>query len=324
MEDPRDNYLKNVDFNDIEVREYPKIAFLCGGNPDVLSDRDATPPTKQYFPSVRSYVSRLLTIMNPGLQYKNAEDVKDWNSYSAYDDLIEFEKDIAHICKAIVLFVEGPGSIAELGSFAMIPEITEKLIVFAHSDYSNPVSYISLGPLKKIDSARQDRIHYITWKMDEITLNSEEVTVVLAESMDEWGPYACDSIKSFVDERHHMEHASNEYKRTKEALYIHDIVSLFKAVSEPEIDKYFKSANHKINGADITRSLFCLEKLELIRPINRGNKIFYVPNDPSSGRYLSLNSNMDSARLAFQLNEYYKHHSQLARREAINAVTGGG
>lgn len=180
MSDPRDEFLKNVDFCQLGVREYPKIAFLCGGNPDVISVSEkqsspsvwknlfgassrATSQPDQHFPSVRCYISHFLTIRYPNLHYQNAEDVKDWSSYSAYDDLIEFEKDIAHLCKAIVLFVESPGSIAELGSFAVIPEITEKLIVFVHSDYSGATSFVSLGPLKRI---KESKIHYITWELE--------------------------------------------------------------------------------------------------------------------------------------------------------------
>ena len=150
MSDPREDFLNNIRFNDLNIREYPKIAFLCGGNPSVLTIKDSP---HQHFPSIRSFISHLLNISYPDIHCQNAEDVKDWNSYSKYEDLIEFEKDITHLCKAIVLFVESAGSIAELGSFSVIPEISEKLIIFVQSMYSDSTSFIALGPLKHITAA---------------------------------------------------------------------------------------------------------------------------------------------------------------------------
>lgn len=320
MADPRDDFLAGIDFAKIEVREYPKIAFLCGGVPDPLADHATG---NQYFPSFRSYISRSLTANYSSLRYQNAEDVKDWNSYSAYEDLIEFEKDIAHICKAIVLFVESPGSLAELGAFAIIPEITEKLIVFVHSDFSESMSFVSLGPLKRISDTVPDRVHYVTWSEQKVIINSEAVSVVQPDSVGEWGKYTCEAINSLLEERYYIDHSSDKYARTKEALFIHDIVGNFKAVTRDELAKYLKAINHVATENSIRRSVFCLEKLDLVRPVTRGNKTFFVLSDPSSRRYLNLNSRVDSVRLAIQLDDYYKHPAQLARRDAISDMLGG-
>lgn len=317
MSDPRDEFLKGVDFNLIEVREYPKIAFLCGGNPGVTS---VSSTSEHLSLSVRSCISRLLDTSHPTLHYQNAEDVKDWNSYSAYDDLIEFEKDIAHICKTIVLFVESPGSIAELGSFAIIPGVTEKLIVFVHSDYADSSSFVSLGPLKRIEDIESGKIHYITWNREQIHINGEMVEIVRLDSLGEWGKYTCDAINLSIESRGYINHASENYVRTKEALFIHDIIGLFKAVTEVEILNYFKLINHNITVKSLRRSLFCLKKLELVRSIQKGNCVYYVLEEPSSGKYLTLNISKDTLRLALQIDAYYRHHSHLTRREAISEL----
>lgn len=320
MSDPRDELLQSIDFKEVEVKEYPKIAFLCGGSPELLKPHNST---DQYFPSVRSYISQLLTAQYTDLRYQNAEDVKDWNSYSVYDDLIAFEQDIAHLCKAIVLFVESAGSIAELGSFAIIQEITEKLIVFVHSDHSGSPSFLSYGPLKRISDTHPDRVHYITWKLEQKTYNGKRVDVVQPESMTEWGPHTCNEIQSVLEGKVRLDHSSDKYKRTKEALFIHDIICLFKAINEEEIRKYFQLASHEIDKKNVQRSIFCLEKLGLIRSVTRGSKTFYTPDDPLAGRYLTLPVRFDTARLSMQLDEYYKHPAQLARREAIQSAIGG-
>lgn len=321
MSDPREDFLSGLNFNEIKVREYPEIAFLCGGNPAPIFDPIAN---QLKFPSVRSYTSQLLSINYPSIRYQNAEDVKDWNSYSAYEDLIEFEKDIAHLCKAIVLFVESPGSIAELGSFAVIPEITEKLIVFVHTDYSSASSFVSLGPLKHINDARADRIHYITWRNKETSINGEALDVLDSETFKDWGEYVCSEIDSFIKSKHQVDHTQDKYNRTKEALFIHDVIHLFKAVDFEEIRTYFKLISHEVNKSQIKRSLFCLEKLQLIRPINRGAKTYYLPEAFLSNRYLTLPLGKDTARLAIQVDEYYRHRSQLTRREAIEELSRSG
>lgn len=225
MSDPRDDFFKGVNFLHIEVREYPKIAFLCGGNPELISTSQTSGQLSQ---SVRSCISRLLEVTYPKLRYQNAEDVKDWNSYSAYDDLIEFERDIAHICKTIVLFVESPGSLAELGSFAIIPEITEKLIVFVHSDYADSNSFVALGPLKRIADIAKGKIHYIAWVKESTDINGKKIEIVRPESLGHWGKYTCDAINSALDSRSHLDHNSEKFRRTKEALFIHDADSSLK------------------------------------------------------------------------------------------------
>jgi hypothetical protein len=326
MSDPRDDFFKSVNFLQIEVREYPKIAFLCGGNPELISTSNTS---EQFSQSVRSCISRLLEISYPTLRYQNAEDVKDWNSYSAYDDLIEFERDIAHICKTIVLFVESPGSIAELGSFAIIPEITEKLIVFVHTDYSESTSFVALGPLKRIadiakgSNGTKEKIHYIAWVKESTDINGKPKEIVRHESLGHWGKYTCDAINSALNSRLHIDHNSDKYRRTKEALFIHDIVSLFKAITEDEILEYFWASDHDIQEKNLQRSLFCLKKLELVRSINKGSKTYYVSGNPSDNRYLIFKNKVDTLRFSHQLNMYYQHSSHLARREAIHELVRG-
>lgn len=323
MSDPREDFLSNIQFDELNVREYPKIAFLCGGNPSVLTITDSP---HQYFPSIRSFISHLLSVQYTEIHYQNAEDVKDWNSYSEYEDLIEFEKDIAHLCKAIVLFVESAGSIAELGSFSVIQEVAEKLVVFVHSDYSNSTSFIALGPLKHIIASNpaEPRVHYIPWDTEEKDFGIDGVVeIVKPESMKDWGLYTCDAIKTALEVITQIDHTSDKYTRTKEALFIHDIIHLFKALDVDEIRHFLKYVSHEVSKKELKRSLFCLEKLGLIRPISRGNKTYYVPENLNDSRYLSLPLELDTARLSVQLVDYYSHHTQLARREAIQESLRG-
>jgi hypothetical protein len=319
MSDPREELLTQVNFDQVEVSEYPKIAFLCGGEPNTILDRDSD---THFFPSVRSYISNCLPVYCSGLKFQNAEDVKDWNSYSLYEDLIEFEQDIAHICKVIVLFVESPGSIAELGSFAMIREISEKLIVFVHEDYSDSASFISLGALKRIGSQDSEKIHFIGWEKEPKNINRSKIDILDVKSIEQWQEYTCKAIGDAIEKRSSYNRSPEECIRTKEVLFIHDLIILFKAITEEELVKYFKIVNHDTKNDIVSRSIFCLIKLDLIRSITKGNKTFLTPSHDVTKRFLTLPIRIDTARLAIQIDDYYKHPAQMLRREAIKTIVG--
>lgn len=316
MLDPREEFLTDVKFCDVYIKEYPKIAFLCGGTPTSVHDNTEN---KRHFLSVRSYIASKLEINFSSLVFVNAEDVKDWSSYNIYSDLIEFERDVAHISKSIVLFVESPGSIAELGSFSIIPEISRKLSVFVHQDFSTEDSYISLGPLKKLANNKSN-IHYIKWSIEEKTINGNSEKVFKEGSMPDWDDYVCNAIKESIDKVNRIDKDNDEYIRTKEILFMHDLIILFTALNEDEIEKYFKLTGYEISMHKLMQGLFCLKKLNLIRSVKTGNKTFYTPFDANSKRYISIPRAGDTARLAMSLGEYYLHHSQLARRDAIQGI----
>ncbi len=77
-----------------------------------------------------------------------AENFKDYLSENTYSDLLIFEDDIAKTSSLIVIFLESPGSIAELGLFCNIEALNSKLIVIAPSEETkNKNSFIYLGPI---------------------------------------------------------------------------------------------------------------------------------------------------------------------------------
>ena len=73
---------------------------------------------------------------------------------------------------------------------------------------------------------------------------------------------------------------------------------------------------------DIERSLFCLEKLELVRAINSGSKTYFVPFEMQDIKYLSFPRAIDTARLSMNLAQYYSHQSHFARKSAIQNSMG--
>ena len=80
--------------------------------------------------------------------------------HSDYQDLLRFERDLAELSILTVLFSESPGSIAELGSFAVLNTIQERLLVVMHQEDAHQESFIWRGPVcflqNLAESNRQD------------------------------------------------------------------------------------------------------------------------------------------------------------------------
>ena len=130
----------------------------------------------------------------------------------------------------------------------------------------------------------------------------------------------CDQINTTLNKPVRRDRDSNEYKRSKEMLFIHDIIVLFKALTEKEILGYFKTVNHTISKKDVSRGLFCLVKLDLIQSAEKGHETFFTTVDKLGKRYITLPAIADTARLSVSLAIYYSHSSHLARRDAIGSV----
>ena len=117
------------------------ILFVCGGS---LSD----PHTMRS--QFRAFADKTLTDFRLFL----AEDAqKDYLSDldSQFLNAAEFEENISEIADCIVLFPESPGSYAELGYFAQSKAVRSKLLVVNDASLQGQDSFISLGPIEKVD-----------------------------------------------------------------------------------------------------------------------------------------------------------------------------
>jgi len=67
------------------------------------------------------------------------------------DDLLTIENQLADYSDCVLIINESPGTLAELGAFASNDLIVQKLLVVNSKEYYGQTSFISLGPLAKID-----------------------------------------------------------------------------------------------------------------------------------------------------------------------------
>lgn len=134
-------YLGDLSVDNLHVQAPSEVVFVCGGawstdsRQPIASMRDAFLRVSEH----RSLRGRDIIL---------AEHVTRLSAFSAYyDELLEFENDLAQVTELILLFCESEGSFAELGSFAMIPEIASRVLVIIRDYHWKDDSFIKLGPL---------------------------------------------------------------------------------------------------------------------------------------------------------------------------------
>ncbi|WP_020407263.1 retron St85 family effector protein [Hahella ganghwensis] len=132
---------KPQDFR-VNLKEH-KI-FLCGGPVDAAQP---APPSFRdrlvaYLECRRRDISKSIIL---------AESFKDYFKENAYSDLLVFEDDIGSICSLVVIFLESPGSLVELGMFCSKPNFFRKLLIVApNEEIQAEDSFIFLGPLGRL------------------------------------------------------------------------------------------------------------------------------------------------------------------------------
>ena len=157
-----EEWASSIDLLKTRVIRFPSLIFLCGG--PVLGGHES-------FESCRDIFHRY--VASNGIAFREkiilAEEVFRYFDHSAYQDLLRFERDLAELSALTVIFSESPGSIAELGSFAVLKTIRDRLLVVVHESDAHKESFIWRGPslhLKELakEKGKDDPITVYNWR----------------------------------------------------------------------------------------------------------------------------------------------------------------
>lgn len=259
------HFQETVDASRSRVARLPHRIWLFGGqfaensSPVPLSLRDAFNRSCHH----RSH-EWIRDIATP-------EDYPDWLAFSGYKDLLLFERDAGFLSRAIVLFVESPGAIAELGAFALDEQLHKKLFVVISRKYREAPyrqSFLNLGPLKRIESSRPDE-----------GASVRNICVIDAEKAADITPVELDLIFESLDAWLTPGHATERFRKdnpTHKLLLIADLVDLLQVVSELQILAVLKHFEVVFDRTEIQRLAKLLDLLGLIRLSERGNEKFLV------------------------------------------------
>jgi len=73
-------------------------------------------------------------------------------------DLLSLENMLAESVHAVVIILESPGAIAELGAFANHPNLRNKLVVIVDKKYRKARSFIRLGPVRYLEKKTNSKV----------------------------------------------------------------------------------------------------------------------------------------------------------------------
>ncbi|MEC4295664.1 retron St85 family effector protein [Adlercreutzia shanghongiae] len=132
----------------------PLFLFLCGGddaNPSYICRKHV----EEYVATSPS-LKRVLTVKPEILLNGYSDVINDVN-------LLELEALIADLSDAILLFDESPGSLCELGAFAMSTPIREIMTACVPGRYRDEKSFVIQGPIRQIEQNQTEmsRVIYL-------------------------------------------------------------------------------------------------------------------------------------------------------------------
>lgn len=302
--DPRDGYVELISVEKSQVHLKPPIVFLFGG------DISTSPPI-----SVRGVLYNYLLVKEPALfrSLVIPEDFQDWLHDSAYPDLLLFESDLAQTSSLVIIALESPGSIAELGSFSVNAELQQKLLIVLSENHHSQKSFITLGPLRQIP---ENNIFAYPYSYD-------SVSETISDYLEDFVSNIKDSLNK-INETTSFNKESNGHI----ALLIYECIVLFKALKLSEIQNYLKMLSVEKAGNEVKRLLFLLEKLDLVLKKRRGNVDYFLPAKTSTRIKFASKSKeklFDKTSASLGAAQYYSASSkEKIRKKLIDEILMGG
>lgn len=251
VSDPRENYLSLISLEKSHINLSPPIVFLFGGAID-------NPPQ-----SVRGHLYNHILIKHESLSNSLVipEDFSDWLHDSVYPDLLSFESDLAQTSSLVIIALESPGAIAELGSFSVNSALKDKIVIIISEYHNDQSSFITLGPLRQIPEKNVYSYPYCH--------------KVLGNTLDDYLDDIVLNIKDNLNEIDQTEKFDCE-NNGHIALLIFEMILMYKALKLKEIEKYLKILGIKRNQTIIKRLIFLLNKLSLVGKKRIGNVDYYI------------------------------------------------
>jgi hypothetical protein len=166
-----------------------------------------------------------------------------------------------------VLFVESPGSIAELGAFAASDALRPKTLAVLNDFYPSDRSFITDGPVQKIREENPELIHYYEWNPKQ--LNSRT-------TIKEFSEMARD-LTEFLRRRDNPRHQGFDRQKNVHALLmVADLVRIAGVATTTEIADCLKELGCDLANKNVSRYLSLLESMSLVTSARRSNQKFYI------------------------------------------------
>ncbi|MHB8366523.1 MAG: retron St85 family effector protein [Acidithiobacillus sp.] len=191
------------------------------------------------------------------------EDFDDWWAFSGYSDLLTFERDACFLARAIILFVESPGSLAELGCLASHDSILPQVLTVVQRQYceqGSRRSFLRLGPLNRVQNHGAE---CVIGTNQETELPDDDFDAIV-ETIDEWLKTNPQRTRFDPNKPAHI------------FLIAADLVDLMLISKQTEVDAVLKFYGVNLDEQILAQHLELLSFFKLIQKEVRGREIFWV------------------------------------------------
>jgi len=268
------------------------LVFTCGkspnpGNPggrDLLLNY-----AKEYLPKYHFFIAEKF--------FEALTESEPDGSKVKLSDLLKIEEDLTKYSDCIIIILESNSAIAELGAFTIIDDLAESVMVINDVEFKDSDSFISLGPLKKVDE-KSNFGPVIYTKLESISRSF----AVVKERLD--------NIKRGKNKRVLFDNATklkevagkngNEKNRL---LFVADLISLFSPISFNEMIVLMK----KIYGGNQYNFLHDEIRLLMALDLVKFKKGFYYRTKKDSNLFFDFKG-FDTRKLrSVVLNHFFKY-----------------
>jgi hypothetical protein len=270
MQDPRIDFLNDIamDGSRVIYSESP-IVLLCGGRtPQKERPDDADPPL--------SSLRHAITLENTSFEIFMPEEITDWHIDGIYQNLMDCEADLSGICSLVVIVLESPGSIAELGAFSQLTDLSHRLMVITSDSFSTD-SFIELGILRHIKSQNHiGSVRSYPWVVpaaENIVFNID--SSVVQDVINDVSDQLLTIPQNPVFKRKNNSHV---------IALIYQIIHTFIALKLNEILEYLRSLGIDIDERQLISKLFLLERFKIIFKDTYSDSTYYAINSESFHR----------------------------------------
>ncbi|MBU2773346.1 hypothetical protein HMI48_05320 [Acidithiobacillus ferrooxidans] len=304
FQDPRPTLLSAIDIEacKIELSNTP-IVLLCGG-PVHIKERPDDPT-----PAIAS-LRHAVTEANTSYEIFRPEEIESWLFDGMFRNLMNLEADLASICSLVVIILESAGSLAELGAFSQLPDLSKKIIAIRSSSFIDAPSFINLGILRHLAEHETSSVKSYPWDVEKPITISKEVVDDVIQDIQEGLNHLSKSSKLKLTNSSHV------------VVLICAIIELFSALKESEIHDYLVQVGVAITKDDLKRKIFLLKKFRLISNEVYGDATFFMRSKEPYHRLrmaLKEGANNDALRMTAQCLEYY--NSEPKQRHRQRAIT---
>lgn len=258
----RDILAKNIDLSTSRLKPYEGFIFLCGGPTNIseikpISIRDAI---HRELGKDRALESRI----------RVAEDYKDWSREATYRDLVSFERHLAELSSVIVLVLESPGSIAELGLFSVIDEFKKKILLIVETSFYQSESFIKLGPIDYLEKFHDNPAECHRWLE-----GSGGLARFDSDAAEQLQPELADAVRARV-KKPTPERLFDSKTWLDGALLVCDLLSLCSALTLRELRDLLNELGCVRTESEVKQIVFLLQRVGLIAMEPKGDQRFYV------------------------------------------------